>query len=1532
MSGKTQKLPNVSSKSFFNHIELIKKNPYPHEKRKRKNIHEKYENDSNADLSKYWIINPYGPWKSNWNLLIGLLVIYSMVVLPFQWGFQDDTPQIIDTDITVNSIFLFDVIISFNTAYKDVSTTKLVHDRFLIFINYLKFWFWIDVISSLPWNSIASLSQGYIVVLFRIFRLFRLLKLMKLLSSQQQMTFVASFTRANPQLSLFSVLVLQICIIAHIFACVWNYVGFKIHNETYYPPIDSNIPLVAFDTNYYDYYAPVTNHSVPLSWIYIFGFQNSTNVERYFTSLYFVAYSMSTVGSGDIHPTNINERVLGIFIMLIGSISMGALISAISNLITTSNPLVRQFDLKLNKLKRFLLGKKLNRVIKGKVIKAYQYYLSKKSSFLESDLVKELPSALYINLINTVHRTNIRENILFHGKSDLLIVDVLHHTIPIKIHPGAVLIEQNDLCSDVYLVLEGILRMKWNSGSQKSIIGFISPKRYFGDLEMTKKSLAFASYEAATTCKLLAISHEKLNEIFYNHQDAADHFFRKCEHRYSTLQRVMHPGIRRKASPKVLMRNNHAKLDQTILLGSFKNKKPMLSKSTIFAKSLYKILDLESIDEDVDIDSDSSDDEDEDEDDKHMHIVDSRIGWPLIWVDGNIKEPWEIDDSDFIVDKSLFRVLKSTFMSYQYKKGNNTGTIINMNQRNLWRSYYFFFPSSHWKLSWDVFIVCLILYCIVVNPVQAAFASSENTDLNDFELLIDISFFIDVVITFRTVIYSKIIDAWIMNWKEIALNYIQGWFLVDFLSCIPYDWIIIASTKQSQSNGTKALQLFRMLRVIRFGKLLHKIKSSSAVGFIETKLHISPNTIEIMKIIFIMLFTSHLVACIMWGLSSDLTKRTWYDYPHAGQHGENIYINLRQSGFLEQYVTSFYWAVTTLTTTGYGDINPVNYQERIMCIFIFAIGATIFGYIIGNIGNILGSMAFNEVSDKMYQMKMDLTYKQCPRKLEKSILKFYQHKLTQLTTQDEANIYFRLPRHLSNKLFLSHYNLEMNKIALFKYIYNDSIKIFLFELMKPQFYDKGIDIFGKVKALHHMYFIIEGRVLLTYDTNLKQKSSEDIADDEYDNIEDDIEDDIESELSFIDDEGDSVNMPRPRLSKYAFLNSSSLFRTNMFRGASKIKLFSRLSTMNFDSFENDELDDIENSSLDNYSEVSDFFNQTFIIPTSRHHNTLGVVDRGHIIGLFSHRFHGNKDNFILHANTETPCLLYSLENHLIHYILENHPQIAFHLQYALAMTQRDFQRDIIYDYLFSLHVNFLRLIQKKYIKHQEIQAKLRSKLVRNSSLRKKSERSIRNDFNIGSPLDAIMEVENEQEEEANLNNPNNPNNPSNPNPNPLTDSNQMKENNGSGSKFTNRNSLMNRFRSLMSSRNSSLNVDDASTNSSKSLYGNNAYFFLRDALSTSSSKATFKGSLLITKLLQSQTKAEFIAQHDEVLFQSKRSRFLRSKLRGAKDCMMLLTDSYKSNNELDEYYQIKVQRRLSFPSIKVDDWRHYGIRRITSKL
>jgi hypothetical protein len=60
-------------------------------------------------------------------------------------------------------------------------------------------------------------------------------------------------------------------------------------------------------------------------------------------------------------------------------------------------------------------------------------------------------------------------------------------------------------------------------------------------------------------------------------------------------------------------------------------------------------------------------------------------------------------------------------------------------------------------------------------------------------------------------------------------------------------------------------------------------------------------------------------------------------------------------GLWDKYAIALYWAFTTMTTVGFGDIVGTSSAEYLAVVFGMLVGASVFGYVIGNVTAIMES-------------------------------------------------------------------------------------------------------------------------------------------------------------------------------------------------------------------------------------------------------------------------------------------------------------------------------------------------------------------------------------------------------------------------------------------------------------------------------------------------------------------------------------------------------------------------------------------------
>ena len=98
------------------------------------------------------------------------------------------------------------------------------------------------------------------------------------------------------------------------------------------------------------------------------------------------------------------------------------------------------------------------------------------------------------------------------------------------------------------------------------------------------------------------------------------------------------------------------------------------------------------------------------------------------------------------------------------------------------------YPESRIKFGWDIFVSILLVTSCFVTPLELCY-KYEHPAYYFCSYLIDILFFIDMIVIFNTAFTNEDFET-IEDRKEIAFNYIQGWFWIDLLAILPFQVFI----------------------------------------------------------------------------------------------------------------------------------------------------------------------------------------------------------------------------------------------------------------------------------------------------------------------------------------------------------------------------------------------------------------------------------------------------------------------------------------------------------------------------------------------------------------------------------------------------------------------------------------------------------------------------------------------------------------------------------------------------------------------
>ena len=112
------------------------------------------ERETDAHNLPCYLIKPNSLFRLFWNFLIFFLVIYTAVIMPIRLAFLDQQDlerkkfQVI-FDLSADICFIIDILINFFLIEEDVNG-ELITAMNEIAYRYVKSWFFVDLISSIP--------------------------------------------------------------------------------------------------------------------------------------------------------------------------------------------------------------------------------------------------------------------------------------------------------------------------------------------------------------------------------------------------------------------------------------------------------------------------------------------------------------------------------------------------------------------------------------------------------------------------------------------------------------------------------------------------------------------------------------------------------------------------------------------------------------------------------------------------------------------------------------------------------------------------------------------------------------------------------------------------------------------------------------------------------------------------------------------------------------------------------------------------------------------------------------------------------------------------------------------------------------------------------------------------------------------------------------------------------------------------------------------------------------------------------------
>ncbi|KAJ8529160.1 hypothetical protein K7X08_035995 [Anisodus acutangulus] len=433
---------------------------------------------------KRFVIAPYDRRYRLWQTFLVVLVVYSAWSSPFELAFNKaSTGALLPVDLVVDAFFAIDIILTFFVAYLDKSTYLLVEEHKKIAFRYITHLrFPMDVASTLPFQTIyrvitGKMSRGQVFGFLNLLRLWRLRRVSKFFSRLEKDTRFSYFwTR-------YCKLISVVLFAVHSAGCFYYWLATRYHNsESTW--IGANIP-------------DFKSRSIWLGYTY---------------SMYWSIVTVTTVGYGDLHAVNTEEKIFTIFYLLFNIGLTSYLIGNMTNLIV--HTAVRTFAMRdsINEILRYAQKNRLPEGLKEQML-AHLTLKFKTAELQQEQVLENLPKAIRSSISQQLFRTTLENTHLLKGVSDDFIVQLVSEIKAEYFPPKVDIVIQNEIPTDFYIIVSGAVDVVTYKNGTEQFLSKLGSQQMFGEIGVIFNIPQPFTVRTKRLSQVVRISHHDFKQL-----------------------------------------------------------------------------------------------------------------------------------------------------------------------------------------------------------------------------------------------------------------------------------------------------------------------------------------------------------------------------------------------------------------------------------------------------------------------------------------------------------------------------------------------------------------------------------------------------------------------------------------------------------------------------------------------------------------------------------------------------------------------------------------------------------------------------------------------------------------------------------------------------------------------------------------------------------------------------------------------------------------------------------------------------------
>jgi len=357
------------------------------------------------------LFSPLGRVHQVWDLVSIFAIMYSVHVNLFEITWSSDNPDIAEKwrsisltrltglelftylEMFLLGFFIVDVFFNFLTAFYDEDGV-LVWDRVKIAMEYVKGWFWIDIIDLA--TNIYTITNPAGAASIPPIKLLRISKILRVLTRWVMLGY-------DPhKLQIFKMFILLVTV-GNLLACAWYKAAqYDSHSEdswtSLYLPEELQVPVTTPSPTPVDEDGCAGDYDSD-EW---HTTCDSMKVwSQYLSAAYFSFATLTTVGYGDISAHTNNERILALIALMIGNAIFAAIIGTMASLFNKEDVKETLYQSRLQEINGFMKHHRLPPELRQRI---RDYFELGHRVHVEDEQMKQwIPSVLMREVMITIH-------------------------------------------------------------------------------------------------------------------------------------------------------------------------------------------------------------------------------------------------------------------------------------------------------------------------------------------------------------------------------------------------------------------------------------------------------------------------------------------------------------------------------------------------------------------------------------------------------------------------------------------------------------------------------------------------------------------------------------------------------------------------------------------------------------------------------------------------------------------------------------------------------------------------------------------------------------------------------------------------------------------------------------------------------------------------------------------------------------------------------------------------------------------------